>query len=250
MTKGIPVMKRFLILEDTPSTREQLVRLLQDVFPLDYFQEAIDTEDCRKRIADMEKNGFAFDVVILDAKVPGSPGENPEVDPNLPREIGEKMPNSLIIHCTAYAQDRAVEQRLNQQMRHFGEGQHVLVEKTGNYPEVLLRLIVRHLYESRIRGRLNMLFGQPPGTQLRVDGPPGGGYAGIHVTQELAALQRDICRWWEYLSEPTRAWIKACVFVDKTNAGVVASLFEPERPMVDSRKKGESTTASLTEPNQ
>lgn len=220
---------RVLIVEDSAPVLEQLKNCLEETFPDSHIETADNASDCRKVIREFCSRGIAFDVVILDAKVPTSPGENPEVDAQLCREIGQSLPQSLIVHFTAFAQDSSVQQRFNEHLKRLDKGRHVLVEKTQTpeYVDKLIHVITQHIYETAIQRRLQILFG-PASRPLGIgENPMASSVAVVHVTQELSALQRDIAHSWKHLSDLTRSWIESVFYVTETDHGVTVGLLDP-----------------------
>lgn len=222
-------MIRVLVLEDTPTTTDQLTLCLQEALPGVIVETASTVDGALQQVREAIACGQFYDVVILDAKVPKSEGDNEEVHPEVCLEIGRTMPNALIVHFTAFSGDRAVEDQLRVQLQQALAGRPVLIDKNDTEcMSNLLRTIQRFIFGSRIEARMDDLFGSGPagaGKGIRTRSPA---MKVAHVTQVLAALTRDISAHWTCLSEPTQTRIREVFFIEDQQQPVYVSLLPPD----------------------
>lgn len=221
-------MFSILIVEDVDNTLEELSVLLKETFPGSLIETATNVKDGSGKIGLAVDNNKAFDVAILDFKLPASRGENPEIDESLCKEIKDKIPETLVIHITAYLKDEKVTKHVAE----FHAGKNAprveLVEKTVYWPEKLLAEMRSYLYSSHVNSKLTSLFDGKPFSQdakaRKLEGTRGS------RTHELAALSREIRAYWDDLDVATKSRVRRFFTVIEEEGQVHVSLlvdFEP-----------------------
>ncbi len=222
-------MTRILILEDAAATTNVLVPCLEEAMPGAVVQTAATADEALQLARESSDSGQPYDIVILDAKVPQSEGANPDVHPMVCLDIGRKAPNALIVHFTAYPTDSAVTEQLYRQLKQQMAGRVALIDKNDpDYMAKLLQMANRFIYETRIQTSMTNLFGDASVSRSGVAYGRSPAMSVAHVTQELAALTRDISAHWSYLSEPMQSRIRDVFFIDDHRHPVYVSLLPPE----------------------
>lgn len=221
-------MIRVLLLEDMELTANQLVKCLQETLPDVVVDSKTTASDAVRIVESSFEKRQCYDVCILDSKIPRVAGDPPEVHPDVCFTISENAPNALIVHLTAFPEDRSVIKQLHEQLGKDIKGRSILIGKNDpNFMEKLLTAIVRFVVERKVDARMKNLFGERSsigeGAQTR---SPATHVA--HVTQELAALARDISKHWSCLSETMKTRIKEEFYIDDRKQPVVVSLLDPD----------------------
>jgi len=168
----------------------------------------------------------SYDAVVLDFKLPTTPGENPEVDSTICQEIVRTRPDTLVVHITAYPLDNEIEKHLQAvHLEQIGPRVVFLSKLDLDWSEQLVKRLRSFLYGRRIEQQFDQLFVAPAGEAGARFRPR---YAG-GITHPLAALSRDIIAHWEEIDEALQRKIKRQMYVVKTPDGIRVSLLEPER---------------------
>lgn len=218
-------MFRILVVEDNRGTLEQLHELLSEEFPTGSIEIAEDVESGIKRFREAAQTG-GFDAVVLDFKLPVTTGENPEVDSTICHEIVRILPDTLVIHITAYPDDAAIEKHLKEahlKLREIGPKVVFLSKLELDWSLQLVKRLRSFLYGRRIEQQFDQLFSfAPPGeTTSRFRPRYSGG-----VTHPVAALSRDIIAHWDELDESLRLKLQRYMNVVETAAGIRVSLLK------------------------
>jgi DNA-binding response OmpR family regulator len=189
-------MIHILLVEDKSNTLEELYELLREVFPDALIETASTVAEGKDKIRTAAANDQPFGIAILDFKLPTHKGLNPEIDESLCREIKSRMPETLVIHITAFHEDPAVARHITQYHTGINAPKVELIQKTAYWPEKLLSEIKTYL----IRRQLDILFeGQADVPETRKAKSSSGS-----LTHSLAALSRDITTYWWDLDDATR----------------------------------------------
>jgi response regulator RpfG family c-di-GMP phosphodiesterase len=211
-------MFHILLVEDILNTLEMLRELLKEEFPNALIETAQTVYEGRDKIRSAILKNRPFSIAILDFKVPEDQGHNPEVDEKLCKEISSRMPETLVIHITAFDDDPVVIKHIARY--HTGvNAPRVgrLIQKNADWSKKLLGEIKSYLVERQ----MNELFGPKamvPARNLE-SGQIGGG-----LTQPLAALIRDIVTYWDALDDETKERVRGRFSVNDEQMPVRVSL--------------------------
>jgi len=116
------------------------------------------------------------------------------------QEIKSKMPETLVIHITAFHEDSAVIKHIARHHTGKNAPRVELIQKDAYWPEKLLSEIKAYLIEQQ----LNSLFEkQAEANEARKASKSTGS-----LTHMLAALNRDIVAYWHDLDDATKARIR------------------------------------------
>jgi DNA-binding NarL/FixJ family response regulator len=193
-------MFRILLVEDQPNTLEELRSLLLEVFPNSLVATA-ETVAAGLQIINAAAP-LPFEVAILDFKLPAHSGENPEVDQSLCLALQETMPETLVIHITAFHEDPLVLSHI----AHYHASPKMppgeLLHKTDGYSDKLVKQLRAYLYGGQINRQMDELFGKHASAGLGAQRQNNLGRT--HLTHALAALCRAITTYWPYLDDATR----------------------------------------------
>lgn len=193
-------MFRVLLVEDILNTLEELHALLQEVFPNALIETASTVEEGQDKIRTAAAGNQSFDIAILDFKLPAHKGLNPEIDESLCKEIKFRMPETLVIHITAFHEDPAVAKHIARHHTGINAPRAELIQKNAHWPEKLLGEIKAYL----IGRQLDSLFGRQTDAAEARKTISGSG----SLTHSLAALSRDIAAYWRDLDDATKARIQ------------------------------------------
>lgn len=189
-------MFRILLVEDILNTLEQLRELLQEVFPNLLIETASTVAEGQNKI----KSSQTFDIAILDFKLPVEKGLTPEIDKSLCQEIKSRMPQTLVIHITAFHEDDAVNKHIARYHAGKNDPSAELIQKGDDWPEKLISKIKAYLIEQQL---YNLFEKQAEAAGARKVSRGSGSF-----THMLAALSRDIVAYWSDLDDPTKAKIR------------------------------------------
>ena len=112
-------MFRILIVEDIRPTLDQLEKLLQEMNPATEVDGAETVDEARQMLVFRDREGETYDAAIVDFKLPMAPGENPEFDTTICDMVSERMPDALIVHITAYEDQKIVADHIRE--RHVAD---------------------------------------------------------------------------------------------------------------------------------
>lgn len=193
-------MFRILLVEDILNTLEELRGLLREVFPDALIEIASTVAEGRDKIRTAAANSQSFDIAVLDFKLPAYKGLNPEIDESLCQEIKSGMPETLVIHITAFHEDSAVIKHIAR--HHTGKSgpRAELIQKNDYWAEKLLSEIKAYLIERQL---YSLFEKQAEATEIRKVLSSSGS-----LTHMLAALSRDIAAYWHDLDDATKARIR------------------------------------------
>ncbi len=226
-------MFRILIVEDEPTTSEELQEIITEEIDDASVEIAMNVPEAIACIEKAKKSNQLLHAVVLDMMLPPEAGKTATLDETICRALRRVMPYTLIAHITAFDDDPNVTNHLESihgpseidlsfsLAKEPNNGQ-----QKGGYSLQLIERLRPFLYGLRIEEQLNELFN-------------GGGLAGYPVTRarpdntshrsktfELAALTRNISNDWKYLGEGLRTRIKDIFTVMETENGQVSvSLF-------------------------
>jgi CheY-like chemotaxis protein len=211
-------MFRILIVEDELNTLEELRELLQEEFPDVLIKTALTVNEGKDKIRDAIMRNRPFSIAILDFKVPLDKGHNPEVDESLCEEISSRMPETLVIHITAFHEDQDVDRHISKY--HTGINAPRIgrtIQKNAYLPEKLLGEIKSYFIERQ----MDTLVGPKamvPARNLESGRISGG------LTQPLATLIRDIATYWSDLGDETKERVRGRFSVNDEQTPVRVSL--------------------------
>jgi CheY-like chemotaxis protein len=193
-------MFRILIVEDMLNALEELQGALQEVFPNALVETAATVAEGQDKIRAAAANNQSFNIAILDFKLPTDKGLNPEIDESLCQEIKSRMPETLVIHITAFHEDPAVTNHIARHHTGKNAPRAELIQKNAYWSEKLLSEIKTYL----IGQQLDSLFERQTDAAEARQAIRGSG----SLTHSLAALSRDITAYWYDLDDATKARIQ------------------------------------------
>src|SRR5262245_1531850 len=193
-------MFRILLVEDNLNTLEELCELLREVFPQTIIEFASIVDEGLKKISIATTKKQPFDIAVLDFKLPAHKGLNPEIDETLCQEIKSGMPETLVIHITAFHEDSAVIKHIAQHHAGNNDPRSELIQKSNDWPEKLLSRMKAYLIDRQLH-RLFEKQAEPASVRNTVNRSGS-------LTHMLAALSRDIVAYWPDLDDSTKARIR------------------------------------------
>jgi CheY-like chemotaxis protein len=193
---------RILVVEDEETTARALWHDLDIAFPASQITVAGTIQEGHDRLNEAFDNNRAYDVVILDFKLPENISEqNPESDFSLAPAVKELFPDLFIIHVSAYRDDHVIKRFLRDReaSRHKSR---VFIAKERGWISRVIDEIARSMHNRRIRRQFDELF------RRRVSAPfgrigstrEGIGRSDRARSLEVAALCDDAGEHWEALS--------------------------------------------------
>jgi len=194
-------MFHILIVEDILNTLEALRDLLQEEFPNALIETAPTVAEGKEKIRVAMAKNQPFNIAILDFKLPAHKGHNPEVDESLCQEIRSVMPETLVIHITAFHEDPAVARHITKYHTGVNAPRVGLIQKNARWPEKLLGEMKSYSIEEQ----MNALFGPKAIASAR---SLESGRIGAGLTQTLAKLIRDIATYWNDLDDETKEKVR------------------------------------------
>lgn len=212
-------MACILLVEDEPVTVKALTGFLKRHLPLTAEELQL---DIARTVAEAKVflSKFAYDVVILDFKLPAQyPGDFTEVNESLCLEVCRRLPDALVGHITSHLDDKQVKAHLNKlHLEQAGPTGFSLSKSDNDYPQKLLANVKRHLFAKPIERRLEKLFGDA-GREMEVQEPT------FCLTHELANLTCEIKLHWQDLEEPLKERIRETYkYVETDDAGRLINL--------------------------
>jgi CheY-like chemotaxis protein len=216
-------MFRILIVEDIKNTLEQLVDLIALHFPDSQIDKATTVKEVLVWLATAEAEGWEYDAVILDFRLPVDKGEYPNGSEVLCLAIRQKMPQAFIAHITAHPNDKEVKEHMQRVHREqVGFNAIDLSKLEVIWPEKLLDQLKQFLKGRRIEAQLETLF--PSAMASRAGAGRDRVRAAGGVTHQLAALSRDIIDFWPDLDEKMKEKIQQFFHVDEAGKAIRVSL--------------------------
>jgi CheY-like chemotaxis protein len=220
-------MFKFIIVEDDEPALRQLKSLLSEEFPDSSVHTAKTVEEGDERLQVSVREGRNYDAALLDFMLPKFQGEPAEIDHSLCEKIRSKSQGTLVIHMTAFGEDREVVKHLAEAHSEPSGPWFFLISKsTSDWPLVLLKTLRTFLYSREISEQMEHLFGYSTKTStssraeaLRRPAVRKGG-----VTHRLAVLQQSIAEHWPDLTESLKARIHETFVVNITEDEVHVSL--------------------------
>ena len=107
--KGFPSI---LIVEDEHAVSLQLTKLLSESFPKLRVDAVTSEVEAFILLDQAASKREAYDVVLLDFKLPHRHGELPETNQAVFNALRNQMPDTMVIHTTAYPDDPEVTRRI------------------------------------------------------------------------------------------------------------------------------------------
>lgn len=206
----------FLVVEDTRDSITAVTRLLETSF----VHCRIDVAETVKRGLELihaaSRQGRPYHAAILDFRLPYDTGAELKADTSLCCTIKDTKSPTLVIHWTAYPDDRELQDHLIQFHVEPDDPRASLVSKMElDWPRKLLSKLKAYLYGAQIREQINSVFFAKPGATVR---------ANACMTHDLNALFRVIVRHWDDLDDALREEIKGMFQVDSQARPIRISL--------------------------
>jgi CheY-like chemotaxis protein len=220
-------MPRILVVEDIEETREELRLLLSEGMRDSVVVTAGTSKEALNCLARDSAAGRKCDVVIVDYKLPPDVGHNDEVDESICSEVRKTIPGALLVHITAYPNDKRVrDHAISTDLGDPAGPRCALISKLeGGWPKRLLRMVKAHVYGRSVRARMQELFGPGTGSSADVVRRESRVRTGERsTTHELAALCRDIMEHWHDLDGSLQDEIRQVFRVDETTDPIRISL--------------------------
>jgi CheY-like chemotaxis protein len=186
-------MFRFLLLEDVTDTREQLVKLLREVFIDVEIDEAETVVEAMAHVQRRQAQRIAYDVAILDFRVPYDIDMPDAVDTKMCAYLKQEMPGIPVVHISSLTENADVVQHLREAHSTTETTPAVLVDKSeAGWAGKLIDDLERYLYSATISSGLDSLFGSDRTSAAvgRRYGRPG------HLSQELKEFSISLERLW------------------------------------------------------
>jgi CheY-like chemotaxis protein len=207
-------MLTFLIVEDRLDNLNSMKEYLEREFPGALIHTAQTTEAAADILNRAEKAGLAYNVVILDFKLPPRKGMDAVIDLDTRRRVqtSAATEGAAVFHITGFGDDPAIQEWVREErLRNPLAPEPFPInkgDKTRLWTETLYEAIRRVVYESRIMGRMVRLFGEQVGRQPSSAARWSALPDSLSTTQDLSALARDIELHWPYLSEGVRKRVR------------------------------------------
>jgi|GEM_PF-1994264 len=168
--------------------------------------------------------GKSYHAAVLDFKLPKTKGAPPEGDLSICETLKQSMPNTLIVHITAYDDDKDILKHLK--AVHMGRlgSEAELIIKQGNWPEKLISALKAYLYGGLIEEQMQDVFGlrdRQLKFRTRSSAAPPSARGERSLTHAIATLSRDIESYWHVLDEELRQKIHTVFRVDTYGQNVV-----------------------------
>jgi DNA-binding NarL/FixJ family response regulator len=214
-------MRRFCILlvEDQPETQVQLATFLRAGLPNAVVDTASSIEEAFQVLRDAP---HAYDLVILDFKLPKKRGEMPEVDESICSHLMRFEPETIVSHITSHSDDKRIVAHINRVHPASRARGFYLDKMEKNSAMKLLTLAREALYGSRIEGQIADLFPADRNRPETERARSGGHQHSGSMTNRIADLCVDISQAWPFLPTATKALVEThfCVRADGTNPSV------------------------------
>lgn len=206
-TPLIPEVMNILIVEDAELAAASLAYTLSKAFPKADIIIAGTVADGYAQLDETQaKKKPRFDVAILDFMLPPRAGLQPEPDFSLSRTIGIFLPETIIIHVSAYGDDPEIGRFLKQRDTLTEDGK-IFVAKEEGWMQQVVGEILRVIHSRRIRQQFNDLFGRDytPRLQRAHRRRHAIGRGDRMRTLEVATLCTDAGQHWEFLGDSLKA---------------------------------------------
>src|SRR5260370_15185080 len=99
---------RVLVVEDDPQALTQIVKLLRGVLVGSVVDSADSVNGAMAKIEASLTSCGAYDLAILDFKLPLRPGENDDVDEQVCRQLIVSMPETIVSHISGFSEDTRI----------------------------------------------------------------------------------------------------------------------------------------------
>jgi CheY-like chemotaxis protein len=214
-------MMSVLIVEDDPATLDQLTKLLQEEMPGVTIHVATNVAEARILL-----EGTRYDVIVLDLKLPAAPGISPEPDVSLCEQIHGEGASSLVVHVTAYPDDKLLRDHLASAHSSPAKPRTVWFSKQDvGWSMSLAERVSGYVFSRLIRERLDALLG-PERREIAAVGALQSAASGGSdcLTYDLAVLCSEVAQYWDVLDEALRARIRRILYVDLSSKPVRVGL--------------------------
>ncbi|HYH67350.1 MAG TPA: hypothetical protein VD866_21815 [Urbifossiella sp.] len=215
-----------LIVEDVEITLNSMRRYLTTRYPGARVDTATTVADAFRRLEWARLNNLTYTIFVLDFKLPKAPGENPEIDTTLRKQVLESSTrDAVVFHITAYQDDEGILQFLVD-VQSIEKARPIVIDKLkSTWTDELYDLIARKLHGDRIRARLLRLFGDPRAAERPLyfedpSRPTGDGT----LTLQFRDLFQDIADHWKSLDDTLKTRIREVLVVDEKADPVYVSL--------------------------
>jgi CheY-like chemotaxis protein len=212
-------MLHMLIVEDVRDTLELICEYLEDAYPGAQLHPAESVRDAFKCINEIKERGERFKITVLDFALPQTPGDQPDVETELPRAVQRAMTwDGAVFHITAYPEDPRIVRYMQEQLRNPRSARLYLISKLeDNWTKTLYETIHTILAGNRIEEQMDRLF--PSRNQGQGDSSRGryGPSLVTDPTHDLAALCRDAADNWKGLDSDLQDRIRGVLHVDESD---------------------------------
>ncbi len=188
-------MRRFLVIEDDHP--ETLVELLQTAFPSSIVRFATTVSDAMKLMEAERQAGRAFDVVVVDLKLPETPNEQDKVTYRVHPTAKGCFADAIVAIYSAYLRTKEVEPN------RLRTADIALDKNEVEAPSKLVRLIREELILRGLRG----VFGGTSRHGRRC------------LTTELAVLTDEVEEHYDELSDEAKAEIEQYIEIKRAKGG-------------------------------
>lgn len=227
-------MFRILIVDDVKEIVKQLkVSLTEALREAEgehtaQINTASNVHDAQKLIENAHLEKRPYHAIILDLKLPRQEGDSPEFDESLCMLARRVTPYTLIAHITAYTDDELVTNHLKKYHLEQVDRSFALSKADREYGLALASELKAFLYGNLIEEQMAKVAdwtGSQGFTSVR-------GHRANHtrvrgtgsMTHDLAALFRNITKYWHDLDDATKERIKKVFHVADQGDGIRISL--------------------------
>jgi len=211
-------MRRFKILVVEDEAADALVRLLKQRIPDCDVDAFSDVASAKAAIAALADQGGAYDVAILDFKLPKEPGEHAlNIDDSLCALVSHRMPDTIVVHISAYMKDPLVQEHINK--AHPPTRRGFSFDKNEQENSELILQVKQTLYGGVIERELRMLEGRPgwEGLRGRAD------LAALSTTALMDRLRQDVEKYWKDLHPALQTTLESILGIDRQPDGSVVA---------------------------
>lgn len=147
---------RVLIVEDEFDTTKRLTDLLQTEFNDIEVEAAFTRTNAIKSITEMAESGRAYDLVLLDLKLPTDEGLAAGLNTAVYHVARDKMKSSVVVHTTAYPEDPKITRFiLNETMGSLAGPRSLFLPRTNpSWPSEVCRVIEQIKQEKSVSSQL------------------------------------------------------------------------------------------------
>jgi DNA-binding NarL/FixJ family response regulator len=195
-----------LLIEDDEFTLPTLVDMFREEWPDVQIDAAPTVEAGLALIHAASDKQMAYDVAILDFKLPAQQGLNAEIDVKVCHAIVNRSPRTPIVHITGFAEDPIVIDHIARiHPTHAARG--LLISKREvNWVIKLVEKTREAVYAARVEAAYDQLFNEGSGASRT---------ASLGV--RLRHLCDDVSTCWVYLDERLRDKLRTHLHVDDTD---------------------------------